>query len=291
MKILKQLFLLFFIGNLSMFSQIKEPIVDSIKTNFKGTFETSIDVMSRYIWRGQSWGGNYIVVQPTLNYFITNKLKVGIWATSNFKKQYLENDEITSKGYQEIDVNVSYQFNDYLTILISDYYWPTTQKVEGISNNYFNYGKDGVKTVDLNFLFDFSDVWKPLTINASTFIAGNDFKYDENGGNAKQNFTTYLEVGYKLENIFSKISKKTFQKIDLSSAVGAVLNNQAKYYNAADYNKISFVNLGLKVNKEFEINKKYALPIYLTYTYNAAKDNTEVYGRNFLVAGISIKTN
>jgi hypothetical protein len=264
------------------FSQENAPVVDTIVLIKKKKLELNLDMASRYIWRGQSWGGDYFVVQPTLNYDITDKLTVGFWATTNFKKEYFYPDgETVTKGYQEIDFNVSYQINSFLTLQIWDYYWPSVAKVDGIDNRFFNYSFDGVKTVDATLLFDFSDYHFPLNAMLSTLIAGNDYRYDEEGEHPKQNYTTYFELGYTWEEVFRKIT--------LAPVVGLVFNNQAQYYVAGDYDRPTFVNLGIKATRIFDLGKRVTMSLSLNYIHNAAKENTEVFGRNFLVAGITFK--
>jgi hypothetical protein len=96
----------------------------------------------------------------------------------------------------------------------------------------------------------------------------------------KQNFTTYMEVGYNYEAPLG---------INLAPVVGVVLNNKAQYYSYGDYDKPSFVNLGCKVSKDIKLGKSVTMPIWLNYTYNAAsnKENLEPFGDQFLVAGVT----
>lgn len=290
MKKLKLFLALLFLSVSSLFSQetkkettTKTPedtLVVVPEKNKK--LEIILDLASRYIWRGQPWGGSYAVLQPSINYDFTNKISAGIWATTNFKKDFYYPDGITqTKGYQEVDVNVSYKINKFFTVQLWDYYWPTVQKIDGISNNFFDYGKSGVKTVDANLLFDFSELKFPMSITLSTFIAGNDFRYDSNGENPKRNFTTYLELAYAFENIY--------KKIELKPVIGAVFNNQAQYYSTGDFNRASFVNISAKASRSFELSKQISMPISLNFVYNGASKKTEIYGKNFLVAGISLK--
>ncbi|SFA71003.1 hypothetical protein SAMN05660845_0162 [Flavobacterium swingsii] len=284
---------IFFIANLLLFSfdcfsQESNVVLDTILQEKEQKWDASLEVVSRYIWRGQSYGGNNITVQPAINYEITKRLTFGFWASTNFQKEYYFPDGSITNSYQEIDLSLTYEINKYLKIQVYDYYWPTVRKVDGVSNNYFNYGNDGVQSVDANLLFDFSDIWKPVKATISTLLVGNDFKYDSYGNNPKQNFTTYIEVGYSFENIFEKVSKKTFQNINIEPAIGAVLNNQAQYYSAGDYNKPSFINLGIKATHELELNEHFLFPISLNYIYNASIENTEQFGRNFIALGIKL---
>lgn len=247
--------------------------------NKENRLELNLDLASRYLWRGQCWGGDYAVVQPTINYDLTDKLTLGFWATTNFKKDYFYPDGTPGKGYQEIDFNLSYEVNSWLTFQIWDYYWPSVEKVEGVNNGYFNYGKDGTKTIDANLLMDFTDYELPLCLTLSTLVAGNDFRYNDEGENAKQNYTTYFEALYTFEKLIGKISFET--------TAGAVLNNQAEYYTSGDYDKPSLVNLSVKAIREIELGKRLTMPLSLNYIHNAATKNTEFFGKNFLVAGIT----
>ena len=285
MKIPFSAVLLLFITTIAS-AQIPSTVNDSIAPREKNwTF--TIDISSRYVWRGQTWGGDFPAFQPSVNYNISDKWSVGIWASTNFKKDYFYRDGITpNKGYQEIDFGVSYAAADFLTIEVWDYYWPAFQKMEGVNRDYFNYGPDSVKTVDASLLFDFSDYKYPFNATISTFVAGNDYRYNEDGENPKQNFTTYAEVGYTFEDVFSGISKKNFKDIAISPTVGAVLNNQAAYYTYGDYNQISFVNLALSASHEFDLQKGLKMPLSLNYVHNAAKENLEK--RDFLTATISL---
>ena len=246
----------------------------------KGTWDVNLDLASRYIWRGQSWGGNYPVAQLYGAYNLSNKWSLGLWTTHNFKKEYYDENG-TTKGYQELDFILNYAVNDFLTISLQDYYWPSTDRQEGVSNNFFNYGNDSSQTIDLMFMFNFTERGLPLWFTSSTFIAGNDFKYmDEFDEKGKQNYTTYMELGYDINAPFG---------VSLAPFFGLVLNNKAEYYSYADYDKPSFVNLGCKVSKEFKLSESVVMPVWLNYTYNAADamENLQPLGHQFLVAGVT----
>ncbi len=270
------------------FSQSTTTPTDSITSETEKKWSATVDVFNRYLWRGQCWGGDYAVVQPTLEYAITPKLSVGLWGTSNGKFDYFYPDGETSyKGYQELDLYVKYQINDFMQVQVWDYYWPTVQKVSDIDNRFFNYGSDGVKTVDAMICFDFSEGYKyPFNATISTLVAGNDYRYDSNDEHPKQNFTTYLELGYSF-TFFETSPNLILKNIELSPVIGAVLNNKAQYYTSGDYDKISFVNMGVKVSKGIDLGAGITMPLSLNYIHNGAQKNTETFGRNFLVGGIS----
>lgn len=269
------------------FSQQKETDSSTVKQDKR--LYINLDITSRYLWRGQCWGGDYIAVQPTVEFSIVPKLTLGFWATTNFKQDYFYPDGVSAyKGYQEIDFYLYYQLSDFLQFQLWDYYWPSVSKVEGVNNNYFNYGPDGSKTVDAMLYFDFSEGYRyPFNATISTLIAGNDFRYDTNGENPKRNFTTYLELGYTF-TFFENSSRKSLQDIEVSPVVGAVLNNEAAYYNYADYDRVSWVNLGVSTTKTVSLGGDVTMPITLSYTHNGAVKNTEIFGKNFVVATLSL---
>src|SRR6478672_10554536 len=92
-------------------AQENTSITDSISAEKEHRLTFSVDLVNRYIWRGQSWGGDYPVVQPTIEYAPCDKLTFGIWGTSNFKNEYYYDDgETAPKGYQELDLYVKYHF-------------------------------------------------------------------------------------------------------------------------------------------------------------------------------------
>lgn len=267
-----------------VFSQANANVKDSLVSDTDSKLSFDIEFSNRYIWRGQSWGGNHPVLQPTLSYQITPKFSIGTWATINFEKDYYFSDGVTAlNGYQELDFFVHYQVNDFMQIQLWDYYWPSVEAVEGVSNNYFNYSENGSKTVDLILYFDFSERYGlPLNATISTLIAGNDFSYNTLGENPKQNFTTYLELGYSI-SLFEESKKKILRGFSIAPSIGAVLNNQAEYYTYGDYDGVSFVNFSLKAIKEIELGKNSSIPISLTFIHNGASKNTAVLGRNYLI--------
>jgi hypothetical protein len=262
------------------YAQPADNLKDSTLKSETNKWDINLDAVSRYIWRGQPLGGNYPAIQPSVEYAASDKLQFSLWATSNLKKDFYYSDGISSsKGYQEIDLGISYQLNKFMALQVCDYYWPSVTKVEDVDNSFFNYGSDGVKTIDAVLLFDFADIWLPAEATISTLVAGNDFRYDNMGENPKQNFTTYVEAAYTFENVL-----KNYR---LKPVVGVVLNNQAGYYEAANEDKISFVNLSLKASRDIVINKRITLPLVLNYIHNGSAKNTSFSGRDYLVAGLS----
>ncbi|TVZ28061.1 uncharacterized protein Gcw-chp [Gillisia sp. Hel_I_86] len=264
-------------------AQKQESAIDTNKVERQSSFSAQIDILNQYIWRGQSYGGKYVAVQPGVTYTITENLSIGAWATTNFQGPYYETDELTPRAYQEFDLGISYALNNFISIEFWDYYYPSIEKFEGENTNFFNFRDDAVQTIDAILVLDFSEIWLPLEASISTFVAGNDYRYNANEENPKQNFTTYVELNYYFEDVLAEIEVNPF--------AGAVLNNKAEYYEYADFDKVSFINLGVALAREFNLNNDFNVPLNLKYIYNAASENTEIFGRNFVVAGISLVYN
>lgn len=223
--------------------------------------------------------------QPYVNYAFTDKLSVGLWATTN-----LSND---AGAYNEFDWSISYKLSPIVTILLSDYYWPATKKahekdVLNSRDSYFDYSEGSAQTLDFSILFDFSDKGIPLDFQWSTLIAGNDYKYEDNG-NKSRAYSSYAELGYTYS-----LKKKG---IDFRPFIGVAVINGGYYGTDANGTAgFAFSNVGLNIAKEFKISENYNLPIFIRYTNNdCGIQELDTYGnltktvRNFFSTGVTFK--
>lgn len=216
-------------------------------------FTAAVDVVYPYLWRGIKYYGNKVAFQPYLNYAFTNKLSFGLWATTNFSN--------ATDAYNEFDWSISYQISPVLNVTLADYYWPATKNnPDWEKSSYFDYSEGSSQTLDLSILLDFSEKGIPLDFQWSTFIGGNDYKYD-NSGNISRAYSSYAEVGYT----------HSFEKsgVDVRPFVGAAVINGGYYGTDANDNAgFTFTNIGLNVTKEFKITENYSLPVFIRYTNN-----------------------
>ncbi len=240
-------------------------------------FTAGVDVVYPYLWRGLKYNGDKIAFQPSMNYSITDKLSVGVWATTNFSN--------AADAYNEFDWYISYQITPIVKVMLSDYYWPATKKAheEDAANSrdsYFDYSEGSAQTLDFSVLLDFSEKGVPLDFQWNTIIGGNDFKYDDP---TKRAFSSYAEAGYTYS------LKKA--GVDLRPFVGAAVINGGYYgADANDVPGFTFCNVGLNVAKEFKITKNYSLPVFVRYTnndYGIVEDTKTV--RNFFSCGVTFK--
>lgn len=215
----------------------------------------SIDVVYPYLWRGVRYNGDKVAFQATVDYALTDKLSVGIWGTTNFSNAV--------DAYNEFDWSITYQINPIMSVMLADYYWPSTKKAhqEDAANSrdsYFDYSEGSAQTLDLCLLFDFSDKGVPIDFTWSTLIGGNDFM---NNDPTKRAFSSYAEIGYT--HSFEKIG------VDVRPVVGAAVINGGYYgLDANDEAGFTFTNVGLTISKEFKISKNYSLPVFVGYTNN-----------------------
>ncbi|WP_338408091.1 TorF family putative porin [uncultured Flavobacterium sp.] len=234
-------------------------------------FTAAVDVVYPYLWRGVKYYGDLVAFQPYMNYAFTDKLSVGVWATTNFSN--------AADAYNEFDWNISYQISPVVGIMLSDYYWPATKNnLDWEKSSYFDYSEGSAQTLEFSVLFDFSEKGVPLDFQWNTIIGGNDFKYDDP---TKRAYSSYAEVGYtySLENA----------GIDFRPFVGAVVVNGGYYgVDANDVAGFTFTNVGLNIAKEFKVSENYALPVFVRYTnndYGVVEDTKTV--RNFFSCGVT----
>ena len=216
-------------------------------------FTAAIDVVYPYLWRGVRYYGDKVAFQPYMDYAITDKLSVGVWATTNFSN--------AADAYNEFDWSISYQLTPIMSIMLADYYWPATKNnPDWERSSYFDYSEGSAQTLDLCLLFDFSEKGVPIDFQWSTLIGGNDYKYDAEG-NPTRAFSSYAEAGYTYS-----LEKAG---IDFRPFVGAAVINGGYY--GADANGeagFTFTNVGLNISKEFKISENYSLPVFIGYTNN-----------------------
>jgi hypothetical protein len=247
------LILAFALTSCLTFSQEAMPEIEKIEPKFTA----AVDFVYPYLWRGLKYNGDKVAFQPYMNYAFTDKLSVGLWATTNFSN--------ATDAYNEFDWSISYKVTPIVGLLLSDYYYPSTKKAReenGLNSrdSYFDFSEGSAQTLDCSILFDFSEKGIPLDFLWSTLIGGNDYKYDEND-NRSRAYSSYAEVGYTY--LFKK------KGIKFRSFVGAAVLNGGYYGTDASGNAgFTFSNVGLNIAKEFKFSKNYCLPVFIRYTNN-----------------------
>lgn len=239
------------------------------------------DFTSRYIWRGLNLGGSSTSIQPCIEYGFGSEnhaFAVGFWGAYSFSGM---------QTGQEVDLYVSYTFNDMFSLLITDYFFPD----ETIHRNgYLNFNTDWTKidsgTKDqtrhlAEATISFNGTEKiPVSLLFAMNIWGADSrKYKEQAGimvpENKIVMSKYLELGYSFEK--KGIAYDLFAGMVLTDPEIAKAE-PAGFYGQRD---AGIINLGLTVSKELELNKKFSLPLSCSFITNPEAENI------FLVLGLS----
>jgi len=255
MKKLKTLFIVL-IFVLITFINVTAQETEKIKVN-AGT-----DLVSNYIWRGvpstsPDANGNSQLspnFEPGLSVGIGG-FTIGAWGSYDFMGKY-----------HETDLYASYAIGP-ISLTFTDYFWAYSAK-------YFNY-----KSAETSHIFEgavaFTGTEKlPLTVSVSTFLYGADKKILTDStvtDPKKQNFSTYIEVGY------------TF-KLGSSSLSPFVGVTPADGYYGDGYGNVKgfqVVNVGATATKSLAFSDKLSVPVKLSLIYNPVME------KSFLVVGFT----
>lgn len=205
-------------------------------------FNAGADIMSRYVWRGRDYG-NSPSIQPTLEYSIGG-FTVGTWGAFS----------IGEDVYQEHDLYVSYSVTDFLSVGVTDYFFPAFP-VDDITfnNKYFDYGDETGHVVEFNLGFDGVEAF-PIAISANVAFFGAD-KDEED----EQIMSTYIEASYS----------NKLKDYEYTIFAGFTPNSEMSLYS----DKAALVNLGLTVKKEVKISESFSLPVQTSFITNPNQEN------------------
>ena len=198
----------------------------------KSPFDISVDLMSRYVWRGTDFGHSPSI-QPGLEYS-KGGLAIGTWGAFT----------TTLAGGQEADLYVFYTFMDEkVSVGLTDYFFPDEFASE---NNYFEYndtltGHVFEVSASYNGTEDF-----PLSILVATNVYGADARKNDANGlpTNKLQYSTYIEAKYEFKNaeVFAG-----FSLMDPDETIG-----ETGFYG----HSMGFVNIGATVNKEIKVYRR-----------------------------------
>lgn len=202
----------------------------------KVTIDYSIDVVSRYIWRGLLYNASPNF-QPTLS-FTLGDFSIGSWASYSF-----------NRNYAEVDLFLTYTKGPF-SLTLFDYY--NEDESDMASVKYFNWDRKVT-----GHALEGTIAWAgtesfPLRALAATFFYGNDRKVDGN-----QYYSTYFELGYPF----------SVNEYALDIFLGAT-PAEGLYHTSAN-----IVNAGVTVSKEIKVTDNYALPVRATFVVNPAKED------------------
>lgn len=212
----------------------------------KVTFGT--DLMNRYVWRGLDLGGRSPSIQPYASIkFGTDKHTLTLGAWSAFSTASTCNDEI--------DISLTYAYNDCLNLTLTDYFFPGLYT--GMKEKYFEWSADSTGHL-LEGTFNFSGTEKvPFTFLVAMNFYGNDARKI----NGDLFMSKYIEFGYK----------KSFEEFDFNPFIGAALDSPDTEAGETAYylnKKAGIVNIGLKCSRNIAITDKFSLPVQCSLITN-----------------------
>ena len=201
-------------------------------------FGANIELTSKYMWRGMEYG-TAPVVFPSISF---NHRGFGIMAMGGYA---------LNGSHQEVDLSIYYA-NDYISIAVSDYFYPTAV---GSKDTYFNFkGSENGHWLETCMTLTHPKV--PIWATVSTYFAGAD-KNPE----GKQGWSSYAELGYS----------HTFNENNTVSVVAGAALNKSFY---TDFNAgFNVVNIALKYSRTFTLGKCF-LPLSVSYIINPYKNKS-----------------
>ncbi|NOZ46784.1 MAG: hypothetical protein GXO79_08370 [Chlorobi bacterium] len=235
--------------------------------------DLSADLFSRYIWRGNQFGGSSPSIQPSIIVSYKN-LEIGTWGAYSLGG---------INPIQELDLYLSFNFmNDMFSTIFTDYYFP----IENNNYNYFEYNKDKTGHIfESGLSFNGTDKI-PVSFSAYLNFYGNDaVKLESN--NLVANFNQ--KTGIQYSNYFELRYNKSSRAVDLNLFMGFTLTNQKKANITTGFigetgfysNSAGIVNLGITASKTLNISNTFNLPITTSIITNPKAQKV------FLIFGIS----
>lgn len=197
------------------------------------SLEIGADIVSSYLWRGQKDGGFSAQPSAKVN-FAKPALSFEVWASASLFKE--SEKEVEVANMEEIDLTLSWEATDRLTLSLMDYYLYEGKYIAG-----WRSGEGSAHTLEAGVAYDFG----PLSLAWNTVILGDDFH-----ATGDRRFSTYVEA----EAPF------TLGGVDCSATLGFCPWDDGFTANAHNF---SVVNLSLTATKEIK-----GFPLFSTLSFN-----------------------
>ena len=214
----------------------------------KSPFGLGLDLQTKYVWRGMEMMTEDAapVLFPSINYSYCGLYLYAMGA-------YAVNGK-----YAEVDLGISYTFDNGIGIGFNDYYYPT---VDSNEDKYLGGGKHTGHWLEATLSYNPEKI--PLWITLSNFFYGAD-KYIDSKGREKQAYSTYMEIGTYYDFLESN---------RISLGLGAAFNKSC--YNGYEHD-FSVCNIELKYTYNVQLKSGWTLPLNVAYIYNPVFDKSFV---------------
>ena len=120
--------------------------------------------------------------------------------------------------------------------------------------NDHSYFADHSHVLEANLGWDFGECCDKFALTISANINFLNDKKINDKGEEKENFSTYIELGYPIESSF----------VNWDFTLGACVNESAFY----GVDKFGVINIGVKASKDIEITDKFKLPLFAQMILN-----------------------
>ena len=225
-------------------------------TTEESPLSLNVDLMSRYVWRGQDFGAAPSI-QPGISYSKWG-FTLGAWGA------YTLNNVNT--GVQEADLYLSYSVNDMFSVTVTDYFFPD----ETVDYHYFDY-KDKSTGHVFEGTIAFNGTEKlPLSILLATNFYGSDARrMNDDGTSGTIQYSTYAELAY------------AFKHFDMFMGFNLTTPDSDKGESGYYGDSFGVVNLGISASREIKITENFSLPLNVALITNPQKEKI------YLVAGFN----
>lgn len=219
-------------------------------------FDTGIDWVSGYNWRGQNYG-NSSAIQPYMSLNMGN-FEFMVWGSYSLIAQEKREDmagQIDKVPFSEIDLTLKYNLETEIGTFspkVADYYFPY---LGGRFSDYKNYEEKDGEIIQGSHWLNFELNYR----GPESFPVGFTFDYAFHNDPDKP---VYLELSYPFE-----IDDFTVDLV-LGAAKG---KNKTELYGI-ETDKFAVVNAGVTFNKEIKISENFNLPVSASFIVNPNSD-------------------
>lgn len=215
----------------------------SLNAQESGKFDVGADLVSRYVWRGSDFA-NSPVIQPYASY-AAGGFKAEVWSAFS-----------TTENYQEVDLILSYQFQETFTVVFTDYFFPNGTN---FNNRYFEFDED--KT---GHIFEGTLAFEGTTV----FPLSASVNYNFYGADPDNSW--YFELGYS----------GVHRQMNYDLFIGATPDKGIYMPDGSD--GFNVVNVGATLTKQIKITEHFSLPVSGSLVVNPQAENV------FFVFGVSL---
>lgn len=214
------------------------------------SLSAGFDIVSDNLWRGIKLNDGFTIRPDVL--FEAGGFFAEFTGASNF-----------DSDYKEFNISLGYGIGP-VSFYITDYW--SNENCHAQKNSYTEWRAHytpHILEASIDFAADFG-----LDASMNLMFYGNDKKEDEDGY-IKNNYSTYLEIGYT----------GTIGEVDIRPFIGSVFNSTEMYGDfSGEHEGFNVVNLGFTSTYTIKVGEKIKVPVFASFVYNPQADDAYVTG-------------